>query len=144
MTNRLRAWITKRRTFTAAIVLAYEPDLKRWWKLRLSVQRGVSGWTFKVRPPMRDRIKRLLYGWRFTNWLIAKPWPWRWHYRTIYRTHREGFPPDRPLTEAEANAKRFIDTSPKRVAAFYREPRGRLQSAWLAVTFPHVHGEWEE
>jgi hypothetical protein len=91
-------------------------------------------------------VKRLLYGWRFTNWLIAKPWPRKngWRYRTAYRTHREGFPPDRPLTEVEANAKRFIDRDPKRVSAFYKEPCGRLRSVWLALSFPHVHGEWEE
>lgn len=79
---------------------------------------------------------RLLYRWRFTNWLMAKPW--RWNLRTIYRTQREGFPPrDRQPTPAEANAIAIIEKRGWR--HMYYEPAGLVTAAWRALTFPHVH-----
>lgn len=53
------------------------------------------------------------------NWLRAKPW--RWHFRSIYRTMRE------PQTRVRP----------------YRDGFGRVRSAWYALTFPHVHDESE-
>lgn len=57
-----------------------------------------------------------LYGFRLTNWLMAKPW--RWRYRTIYRTLR---------------------VEQHHSSGFHSDAHGRVRSAWLALTFPHVH-----
>lgn len=62
----------------------------------------------------------LHYRLRLTNWLMAKPW--RWHYRTIYRTLRNG--------SRHPTQDRWI---------VHGEPMGRLRSVWVAATFPHVH-----
>lgn len=56
---------------------------------------------------------RFLYSWRFTNWLMAKPW--RWHYRRIWDDFGE-YPTPR--------AHPFL----------------RL---WYTLTFPHVHAPEE-
>lgn len=69
-----------------------------------------------------------LYRWRFTNWLMAKPWPHRngWRYRTIYRTLRRG------TTRAETGGR-------------WEQPsQGPLRAAWNALAFPHVHAPWED
>lgn len=38
----------------------------------------------------------ILYRWRFTNWLMAKPW--RWNYAAIWRAHERPWP--NPLVHA--------------------------------------------
>lgn len=62
---------------------------------------------------------------RLTNWLMAQPW--RWHYRVIYRSLR-------------------VESRHPRTGKLlvHGEAHGRLRSAWLALTFPHVHHESEE
>jgi hypothetical protein len=52
------------------------------------------------------------------SWLRSKPWTW--HYRTLYRTFR--------------HEQRYRDR-------VYAPAHGRLRSAWLALTFPHVHDD---
>lgn len=63
------------------------------------------------------------YRFRLTNWLIAKPW--KWSYRTIYRTVRE------PTTDKHG------DQVPG-------SEMGRLRAAWATLTFPHVHHRNED
>lgn len=63
---------------------------------------------------------RLLYGWRLTNWLMAKPWTW--NYRAIYRSLR-------------TPSARWPERYPG---------EGRLRALWHAATFPHVHAPWED
>lgn len=65
---------------------------------------------------MRER----LYRWRFTNWLISKPWTW--HYGLIYRDLRKEH----------------------RVRGYLYPAHGRLRSAWLALAFPHAHDPKED
>jgi hypothetical protein len=59
---------------------------------------------------------------RPVNWLLSKPW--RWHYRTLYRTFR--------------NEQRH-----PRSGRLYEPSHGRLRSAWLALSFPHEHCDRE-
>lgn len=56
----------------------------------------------------------------FTNWLMAKPW--QWHYRVMYRAHRQG--------------ARHPRTGEWLAGG---EPHGRISAAWHALIFPHVH-----
>lgn len=49
------------------------------------------------------------YRWGFTNWLIAKPW--RWRYRLIWRD----------------------------LMAYPIYRRHRIRALWLTITFPHAH-----
>lgn len=64
------------------------------------------------------------YRFRLTNWLMAQPW--RWRMRTMYRHFRVEHHDPRPN------------------GTLYEPAYGRLRSAWLALTFPHVHHESEE
>lgn len=71
------------------------------------------------------------YRWRFTNWLIAKPWPRRngWRYRTIYRTLRRGCD---GWIKFETGEHRFYES-------MVRRPLSRPFALWKTLTFPHVH-----
>ena len=74
------------------------------------------------------------YRLRFTNWLMAKPWPRKngWHYRTMYRMQREGC--DGWLTLPKGRV--FYPS-------MVQKPASPLRAAWRALTFPHVHHQSE-
>ena len=73
----------------------------------------------------------LHYRLRFINWLTAEPWRLvgskRWRYGTMYRAN---------LDEHHFNLPSGRE---------YHDPSyGRLRSAWLALTFPHIHHHLED
>lgn len=104
-----------------------------WIKLsRWSYKRYIIERTKCTGVPDFKSLKELgvpwYYRWRFTNWLMAEPWlvyplsKKGWHYRTMYKAERREH----------------------RIGQYHRPAHSRFKSAWLALTFPHVHHEKED